>query len=76
MSSLIKTITVFVKERFIVSRERSSGSGSYGAGAYFLSKLAAELPFTAIFPILFGCIMYPLAGLNPSPVRYVGVGTL
>lgn len=58
---------VFIKERLIVTRERSSGKGSsYGPGPYFLSKLCAELPVTALFPVLFGSIMYPLAGLQVS----------
>lgn len=39
-------------------------------GPYFLSKLAAELPVTAIFPVLFGAIMYPLAGLQPSAKKF------
>jgi hypothetical protein len=69
---------VFIKERLIVSRERSGGKGvSYSAGAYFLSKLAAELPFTALFPCLFGALVYPLAGLQASPARFLRfLGTL
>lgn len=60
---------VFIKERLIVTRERSSGKGSsYGPGPYFLSKLCAELPVTALFPVLFGSIMYPLAGLQVSEI--------
>lgn len=36
-----------------MTRERSSGKGSsYGTGPYFLSKLAAELPITAILCVL------------------------
>jgi len=62
---------VFIKERLIVTRERSSGKGStYGPGPYFISKLAAELPVTALFPCLFGGIMYPLAGTPSLPPSF------
>ena len=56
----------------IVTRERSNGKGStYGPGPYFLSKLAAELPVTALFPCLFGAIMYPLAGLQMKSDKFL-----
>ena len=72
MSSLIKTITVFIQERLIVTRERSNGkASSYGTGPYFLSKLAAELPVTALFPCLFGIVMYPLAGLQYNTGKFL-----
>jgi hypothetical protein len=38
---------------------------------YFLSKLIAELPFSALFPSIFGVIVYKIAGLNPAPDRLV-----
>lgn len=44
-------------------------------GPYFLSKLAAELPVTAIFPILFGAIMYPMTGLQVRPIDGTTVTT-
>lgn len=37
---------------------------------YLLSKLAAELPVGALFPALFGCLVYPATGLNPKPRRF------
>jgi hypothetical protein len=63
MSSLVKTLNVFPKERVIVERERAKGS--YAVLPYFVSKLAAESPIGAIFPLLFGSIVYPACGLNP-----------
>ena len=67
MSSLVKTLNVFPKERAIVSRERAKGS--YAAAPYFLSKLAAESPIGALFPLLFAAIVYPAAGLHPKLSR-------
>ncbi len=136
MSSLIKTLNVFPRERSIVTRERSKkvplprsghhapvlhnawrfltgGSAHSGCASgrrwgarlsppedgsahlttvqcrfpsaalrlcegavqayhvlpYFLAKLTAELPVGAVFPLLFGLVVYPLTGLNPKPSR-------
>ncbi|CEM34861.1 unnamed protein product [Vitrella brassicaformis CCMP3155] len=69
MSSLIKTITVFVREREVVTREREAKL--YRVTPYFIAKLAAELPIGAFFPCFFGAVMYPLAGLNPSFMRFL-----
>eukprot|EP01041_Mallomonas_annulata_P004982 gene4983-9958_t len=68
MSALIKSTTSFVSEKFIVQRERRSGS--YAVAPYFLSKLIAELPLNAFFPCLTGSIIYKLCGLNPTPGRF------
>ena len=67
MGSLVKTCTTFPNERTIVTRERSKNS--YNVLPYFVSKLIAELPVGALFPILFGCITYPTTGLNPKRSR-------
>eukprot|EP00850_Spirogloea_muscicola_P021683 SM000258S09099 [mRNA] locus=s258:40817:44791:+ [translate_table: standard] len=69
MASLTKTVNVFPRERVIVDRERSKGS--YGVGPYFVSKLMAELPIGAAFPLLFGAIVYPLTGLHKSAKRFL-----
>ncbi|KAK9792241.1 hypothetical protein WJX73_003742 [Symbiochloris irregularis] len=77
MSSLTKTLNVFSVERSIVARERSKGS--YGVTPYFLAKLAAESPIGALFPLLFGSIVYPAAGLNQKLSRFatfLGILTL
>ncbi|KAK9909937.1 hypothetical protein WJX75_009739 [Coccomyxa subellipsoidea] len=68
MSSLIKTLNVFPKERVLVQRERAKGS--YAIAPYFAAKLAAESPIGAIFPLLFAAIVYPSAGLHPKLSRF------
>ena len=68
MTSLIKTLNVFPKERTIVTRERARAA--YPVLPYLLAKLAAELPIGAIFPALFGAVVYPSTGLNPKFSRF------
>ncbi|GAB2280006.1 ABC transporter G member 7 [Dionaea muscipula] len=68
MAALTKTVGVFPKERAIVDRERAKGS--YGLGPYLLSKLLAEMPVSAAFPLMFGAILYPMARLNSSLSRF------
>ncbi|XP_076881899.1 ABC transporter G family member 7-like [Bidens hawaiensis] len=68
MAALTKTVGVFPKERAIVDRERAKGS--YLLGPYLLSKLIAEIPVGAAFPLLFGTILYPMARLHPSLSRF------
>nr|GFC83613.1 ABC transporter G family member 7 isoform X2 [Tanacetum cinerariifolium] len=67
MAALTKTVGVFPKERAIVDRERAKGS--YLLGPYLLSKLIAEAPIGAAFPLLFGTILYPMARLHPTLSR-------
>jgi ABC-type multidrug transport system ATPase subunit len=69
MSSLVKTLSVFPRERTVVQRERAAGQ--YGVGPYFLAKLAAELPVGAFFPALFGACVFPACGLNASGARFL-----
>ncbi|KAG7012980.1 ABC transporter G family member 7, partial [Cucurbita argyrosperma subsp. argyrosperma] len=68
MAALTKTVGVFSKERAIVDRERSKGS--YTLGPYLLSKLLAEIPIGAAFPLLFGVILYPMARLHSTAPRF------
>lgn len=69
MAALTKTVGVFPKERAIVDRERAKGS--YALGPYLLSKLLAEIPVGAVFPLMFGTILYPMARLHPSLSRWI-----
>lgn len=69
MGSLVKTCTTFPQERTIVTRERSKRS--YEVGPYFLAKLLAELPIGAIFPGVFGTLVYPTTGLHRKWSRYL-----
>ena len=68
MTSLIKTLNVFPSERTIVQRERSRAA--YPVISYFASKLAAELPIGALFPAIFGAVVYPCTGLAPDAKKF------
>ncbi|PPD81037.1 hypothetical protein GOBAR_DD22037 [Gossypium barbadense] len=68
MAALTKTGGVFPKERAIVDRERAKGS--YALGPYLLSKLIAEIPVGAAFPLMFGAVLYPMAHLHPTFSRF------
>ncbi|KAG2700779.1 hypothetical protein I3760_06G013200 [Carya illinoinensis] len=68
MAALTKTVGVFPKERAIVERERAKGS--YKLGPYLLSKLLAEIPVGAAFPLIFGAVLYPMARLHPGLPRF------
>ncbi|MCO5553686.1 hypothetical protein L7F22_007212 [Adiantum nelumboides] len=68
MAALTKTVNVFPKERQVVDRERAKNS--YALGPYLLSKLIAEIPVGASFPLIFGTVLYPMAGLNPAVTRF------
>jgi hypothetical protein len=67
MTSLIKATTSFVTEKFIVQKERKKGA--YSVLPYFLSKMAAEVPLSSLYPCLSAVIMYKLCGLNDEPGR-------
>ncbi|KAH7366449.1 hypothetical protein KP509_18G078800 [Ceratopteris richardii] len=68
MAALTKTVNIFPKERQVVDRERAKDS--YALGPYLFSKLIAEIPVSASFPLMFGTILYPMAGLNPVLNRF------
>eukprot|EP00808_Paulinella_micropora_P002342 g43360.t1 len=62
MTSLVKTIKVFSKERTLVQREISQVQ--YSVEPYLLSKICSDLPLASLFPLLLGCIVYPATGLQ------------
>ena len=62
MAALMKTITSFTAEKTIVDRERASGA--YDVAPYLIGKILAESPAGAFFPLCFGAVVYPMAGLN------------
>mmetsp|Transcript_12161 Transcript_12161/g.29463 ORF Transcript_12161/g.29463 Transcript_12161/m.29463 type:complete len:707 (-) Transcript_12161:415-2535(-) len=68
MAALMKTLTAFTKEKVIVDRERASGA--YTMFPYLAAKLTAELPVGAFFPLAFGLVVYPMAGLHPTLGRF------
>lgn len=63
-SVLFKTLNLFPPEKALVSDERARGA--YGALPYFLSKVLAELPIAAIYPLVFSAVVYPMTGLQPT----------
>ncbi|CAM9226513.1 unnamed protein product [Chrysoparadoxa australica] len=62
MVGLLRQLQAFAVERPVISLERLDLG--YSMLAYFLSKLAAELPIELIFPAVFGPIVYKMSGLN------------
>jgi len=62
MAALMKTISSFTSEKTIVDRERASGA--YDIVPYLIGKIVAELPAGAFFPLCFGAVVFPMAGLN------------
>lgn len=74
MAALTKTGGVFPKERAIVDRERAKGS--YSLGPYLFSKLLAEIPIGAAFPLMFGAVLYPMARLHPTLMRLISFAGL
>merc|ERR1712224_1099163 len=68
MTSLVKTINAFGRERPLVQRELASGF--YDVGPYFLAKLLTESSAAAFFPLLMNGIVYPSAGLQPDAIKF------
>lgn len=77
MTALVKTLNVFSKESVLVNRERVRGS--YGVAQYFISKLLAEMPVSAFFPLVFSMTVYPMVRLSSGLgkiLRFIGIVTL
>ena len=62
MGSAMGILSVFSKEKIVFLREHRLGY--YRLPAYFCAKLAVELPYQVIFPVLLLSIVYPMAGLR------------
>jgi len=69
MAALMKTLTAFTKEKTIVTRERANNS--YGILPFFAAKIFAELPVSALFPLAFGCVVYPMTRLQPTVPKFL-----
>ena len=77
MMSIVKSLNSFPRERVTVARELERGgegggtgsSGGYRLLPYFLSKICVETPVEAMYPVLFGAVLSPIAGLNAAAKR-------
>lgn len=68
MNSLMSGITLFADERPVFLRERASRA--YHVSSYFAGKSLSQLPQSIIYPLLFGCIVYYMIGLNSSAASF------
>ena len=60
--AIASTIRTFPKEKTIVQADRAKQL--YGVGPYFLSKVVAEAPLSALLSAMGGVLLYPLVGLQ------------
>ncbi|KAL0491943.1 ATP-binding cassette, subfamily G [Acrasis kona] len=67
-STFALTLNLFTRNKALYMRER--GSKMYHASTYFLANSLAELPNTIFFNVLYGIIVYWMAGLNPAVDRF------
>ena len=75
MIAMVKTLNLFTRERAVIGRERTTSL--YSTSAYVLSKVFGELPIDAFFPVIFGCVLCPMAGLQRDGKRFAWfLGTL
>lgn len=64
MSGMFATLSVFPKQKMIVSRERASKS--YALSPFYISKVLVDLPMI-LYPTIFTIIFYFLAGYSKDP---------
>lgn len=62
------TIRAFPKEKALIKDEQSSQL--FNTVPYFLAKALSEIPVSAGLSCLFGGLVYPLCGLDPSAVKF------
>lgn len=61
MTAVMKTIDLFAKEKPVVQRERNRKD--YSALEYILTKSLTELPFDAVFAVVFTTVLKAKTGL-------------
>lgn len=67
--AIASTIRTFPKEKTIVQSDRAKQL--YGVGPYFLSKVLAEAPLSALLSAMGGVLLYPLVGLQPGAAKFL-----
>ena len=64
MLPMLGSVLTFPMEKDIFKREHRSGF--YSVWSYFTAKSIAEIPFQIVFPFVFTCIFYYMAGLRSA----------
>ena len=65
---IFSVINTFPLEKKIVDRERTAGA--YAVFPYYIAKWSAELPFAALGPFIFGCIIYWMVGFQARADKF------
>jgi ABC-type multidrug transport system ATPase subunit/ABC-type multidrug transport system permease subunit len=66
----LSAVDLFLGERVIFRKERANGC--YRVSAYYLSKALSDLiPLRIIMPLIFGTIVYWMAGLRPDAEHFM-----
>jgi hypothetical protein len=69
MGNSMGVLSVFSEEKQVFQRELKAGY--YSLPAYFFTKVAVELPFQILMPIIMVSIMYFMIGLQKTALKYV-----
>lgn len=64
----------FPKERQIFLRERKAGL--YPTSAFYVARIAADMPMHIFSAALFACIIYPMAGLRQNLLLFILVNVI
>lgn len=59
----------FPAEKAVLNKDRSSGA--YRLSAYYCAKTLVELPADTLYPLIFGCVVYWMTGLNTGFDRFI-----
>lgn len=65
---MFAVLQTFSEEKIVVERERASKC--YRLSSFYIGKVAAELPLNLVSPLVFGCAVYWMVGLNSKPERF------
>ncbi|CAM9624068.1 unnamed protein product [Chrysoparadoxa australica] len=77
MMGCIRQLQLFATERPVIAAEKSDQG--YSMLAYFLTKVLSELPVDMVFPLVFGPVLYKMAGLREEGLRmgkFLGITAL